>query len=288
MRLLTIPNQSSVANAFLEFDKAGRMKPSTYYDRIVDVMKELCAVTASARKALRSVEACGAKGNLGIRTLQTKGSISAESAVAVVQKSCLQDEFGQYRKPACAITKAASYEHLELLAPLDAEHPHFEDVEDGLVGPGRAQLFGGRRMCQMPKITIRPAKAPALSATDVPPLHAESNPAIAKRPTARPPRAGMSKGKVQQAAQAPTRPRAASKGFFISGTLVVEGKAECKTSSNLRCKPHLMNHPKNSRAVGHRRSGAPNRAGRVGYPLLRRNWPDRACGSQGEWPSLLS
>jgi arsenic resistance protein ArsH len=36
MRMITIPNQSSVAKAFLEFDEAGRMKPSAYYDRVVD------------------------------------------------------------------------------------------------------------------------------------------------------------------------------------------------------------------------------------------------------------
>ena len=41
MRLITIPNQSSVAKAFLEFEDDGRMKPSPYYDRIVDVMEEL-------------------------------------------------------------------------------------------------------------------------------------------------------------------------------------------------------------------------------------------------------
>ncbi|MBN9926987.1 arsenical resistance protein ArsH, partial [Listeria monocytogenes] len=39
MRMFTIPNQSSVAMAFKEFDEAGRMKPSSYYDRIVDVME---------------------------------------------------------------------------------------------------------------------------------------------------------------------------------------------------------------------------------------------------------
>lgn len=35
------PNQSSVAKAYQEFDEAGRMRPSSYYDRIVDVMEEL-------------------------------------------------------------------------------------------------------------------------------------------------------------------------------------------------------------------------------------------------------
>ena len=49
MRLLTIPNQSSVAKAFLEFDEAGRMKPSAYYDRIVDVMEELMKFTLLTR-----------------------------------------------------------------------------------------------------------------------------------------------------------------------------------------------------------------------------------------------
>ncbi|MEI4485727.1 arsenical resistance protein ArsH [Frigidibacter sp. MR17.14] len=49
MRLLTIPNQSSVAKAFQEFDEAGRMKPSPYYDRIVDVMEELVKFTLLTR-----------------------------------------------------------------------------------------------------------------------------------------------------------------------------------------------------------------------------------------------
>lgn len=49
MRLITIPNQSSVAKAFLEFDEAGRMKPSPYYDRIVDVMEELVKFTLLTR-----------------------------------------------------------------------------------------------------------------------------------------------------------------------------------------------------------------------------------------------
>lgn len=45
MRMFTIPNQSSVATAYKEFDEAGRMRPSSYYDRIVDVMEELVRVT---------------------------------------------------------------------------------------------------------------------------------------------------------------------------------------------------------------------------------------------------
>jgi arsenic resistance protein ArsH len=49
MRMLTIPNQSSVAKAFLEFDDAGRMQPSAYYDRVVDVMEELVKFTLLTR-----------------------------------------------------------------------------------------------------------------------------------------------------------------------------------------------------------------------------------------------
>jgi arsenic resistance protein ArsH len=49
MRMLTIPNQSSVAKAFLEFDEAGRMKPSAYYDRVVDVIEELMKFTLLTR-----------------------------------------------------------------------------------------------------------------------------------------------------------------------------------------------------------------------------------------------
>jgi arsenic resistance protein ArsH len=49
MRMVTIPNQSSVAKAFNEFDDGGRMKPSSYYDRIVDVMEELVRFTVLLR-----------------------------------------------------------------------------------------------------------------------------------------------------------------------------------------------------------------------------------------------
>ena len=49
MRLITIPNQSSVAKAFVEFDDDDRIKPSPYYDRIVDVMEELAKFTLLTR-----------------------------------------------------------------------------------------------------------------------------------------------------------------------------------------------------------------------------------------------
>jgi arsenical resistance protein ArsH len=49
MRMLTIPNQSSVAKAYQEFDAAGRMLPSAFYDRVVDVMEELMKFTLLTR-----------------------------------------------------------------------------------------------------------------------------------------------------------------------------------------------------------------------------------------------
>lgn len=49
MRLLTIPNQSSLPKAFLEFDEANRMKPSAFYNRIVDVAEELVKFTLLTR-----------------------------------------------------------------------------------------------------------------------------------------------------------------------------------------------------------------------------------------------
>lgn len=49
MRMLTIPNQSSVPKAFMEFDDNDRMKPSPFYDRIVDVMEELVKFTLLVR-----------------------------------------------------------------------------------------------------------------------------------------------------------------------------------------------------------------------------------------------
>ena len=47
--MVTIPNQSSVPKAFMEFDDNNRMKPSPYYNRIVDVMEELVKFTLLIR-----------------------------------------------------------------------------------------------------------------------------------------------------------------------------------------------------------------------------------------------
>jgi arsenic resistance protein ArsH len=49
MRMITIPNQSSVAKAFLEFYEHDRMKPSAYFDRVVDVLEELYKFTLLTR-----------------------------------------------------------------------------------------------------------------------------------------------------------------------------------------------------------------------------------------------
>lgn len=47
--MFTMPNQSSVPMAYKEFDEEGRMRPSGYYDRTVDVMEELFKITLLMR-----------------------------------------------------------------------------------------------------------------------------------------------------------------------------------------------------------------------------------------------
>lgn len=55
MRMITIPNQSSVPKAYEEFDERDRMKPSSYYDRIVDVMEELIRFTILTRPYAQNI-----------------------------------------------------------------------------------------------------------------------------------------------------------------------------------------------------------------------------------------
>lgn len=67
MRMITIPNQSSVAKAFQEFDDAGRMLSSAYYDRIVDVMEELVRFTVLTRPhAVRLVDRYSERKSAGV------------------------------------------------------------------------------------------------------------------------------------------------------------------------------------------------------------------------------
>jgi len=85
MRMLTIPNQSSVAKAYEQFDETGRMKPSAYYDRVVDVMEELVKFTLLTR---------GVSAYLTDRYSERKGGhdqnairVKAEAAIAVAGAS---------------------------------------------------------------------------------------------------------------------------------------------------------------------------------------------------------
>ena len=50
MRMITIPNQSSVPMAYKEFDEAGRMRPGPLYERVVDVCEELMKFTLLTRE----------------------------------------------------------------------------------------------------------------------------------------------------------------------------------------------------------------------------------------------
>ena len=72
MRMITIPNQSSVAMAYKEFDDAGRMKPSAYFDRVVDVMEELVKFTLLTR---------GVSGYLVDRYSERKEALSFKPSV---------------------------------------------------------------------------------------------------------------------------------------------------------------------------------------------------------------
>ncbi len=73
MRMVTVPNQSSVPKAWQEFDDAGRMKPSPYYDRVVDVIEELVKFTLLVR---------GRSDYLTDRYSERKGDLAARALAA--------------------------------------------------------------------------------------------------------------------------------------------------------------------------------------------------------------
>jgi arsenic resistance protein ArsH len=80
MRMFTIPNQSSVAMAYKEFDEHGRMRPSSYYDRIVDVMEELVRITALMRPhAAQLVDRYSERKAAGVRASAEDHSAAAIS-----------------------------------------------------------------------------------------------------------------------------------------------------------------------------------------------------------------
>lgn len=76
MRMTTIQNQSSIAKAFEQFDQNGRMRPSMYYERLVDVMEELVRFTVLLRPHVaqltdRYSERTGPKIDADLATLAT-------------------------------------------------------------------------------------------------------------------------------------------------------------------------------------------------------------------------
>ena len=94
MRMVTIPNQSSVAKAWQEFDADGRMKPSPFYDRVVDVMEELFKFTLLVR---------GRSDYLVDRYSERKGAAAAKALTAAAE---VLESAAAADKPACCSSGA--------------------------------------------------------------------------------------------------------------------------------------------------------------------------------------
>ncbi|WP_368565272.1 arsenical resistance protein ArsH [Pseudoxanthomonas sp. UTMC 1351] len=93
MRMVTIPNQSSVAKAWQEFDDNGRMKPSSYYDRVVDVMEELVKFTLLVRdrSSYLTSRYSERKGDLLARALAgASGSVEAKPTPVVAASVAIE------------------------------------------------------------------------------------------------------------------------------------------------------------------------------------------------------
>ena len=105
MRMITIPNQSSVAKAYEEFTPDGRMKPSSYYERVVDVMEELVKFTLmvrdrsdylvsryserkSAAEALAQSSAAGVTERLGTSAATISNLPQAKACCGTSTKAC--------------------------------------------------------------------------------------------------------------------------------------------------------------------------------------------------------
>src|SRR3546814_11626219 len=82
-------HQPSVAKAFNEFDEAGRTKPSSYYDRMVDVMEELIRFTILLRPhAQQLVDRHSARKAAGVHSLLRGGHILRSVNCDLGRESC--------------------------------------------------------------------------------------------------------------------------------------------------------------------------------------------------------
>lgn len=90
MRMFTIPNQSSVARAFQEFDESGRMKPSPYYERIVDVVEELMRFTVLLRS--RSTELTDRYSERKEADGMSRDAATDLSAIAIAHQNAKSDK----------------------------------------------------------------------------------------------------------------------------------------------------------------------------------------------------
>ncbi|MFC5584400.1 arsenical resistance protein ArsH [Nitratireductor kimnyeongensis] len=88
MRMFTIPNQSSVAKAFQEFDENGRMRPSSYYERIVDVVEELMRFTILLRPHVDLLtDRYSERKQSGRTPVDTKHDLSAIAVASQIRKT---------------------------------------------------------------------------------------------------------------------------------------------------------------------------------------------------------
>ncbi len=106
MRMVTIPNQSSVPKAWQEFDENGRMKPSPYYDRVVDVMEELVKFTLLVRgnSDYLTSRYSERKGDLAAASLASASGAAAAPPSTAVEAPAVQPA----RQACCGTTSTCS------------------------------------------------------------------------------------------------------------------------------------------------------------------------------------